>query len=244
MYFLEKRQPVNTNRTEVFEQMKKDKRIRIVIGHYGSGKTEFAVNYAMYLARGGLKTALADMDIVNPYFRSREKAEMMEKEGIRVISGARGHHANLDIPMMTAEVQAPLQDKSYDLILDVGGDSVGARALAQYTRYFQKGEYDMLCVINRHREQTSTKEGCLYHIRTIEATLGAPVTGLVNNTHMLRDTTVKHVLYGQELVEEVSQKTSIPVKYVCALPFVAGQLPTRIEASVFPIQMYMRPSWL
>ncbi len=224
--------------------MLKDNRIRLIIGHYGSGKTEFAVNYTMRLAALGKKTAIADMDIVNPYFRSREKAEMMEEKGIRVISGARGHHANLDIPMMTAEVQAPLQDTTYDLVLDVGGDAVGARALAQYRRYFIEGEYDMFCVINRYREQTSTLEGCLYHIKTIEATLGARVTGLINNTHLLRDTTVEDVLYGQELVEEVSKELDIPVRYISTLEKVAKDLPEGLDGEIFPIQMYMRPEWL
>jgi hypothetical protein len=224
--------------------MLKDNRIRLIIGHYGSGKTEFAVNYTMRLASLGRKTAIADMDIVNPYFRSREKAEMMESKGIRVISGARGHHANLDIPMMTAEVQAPLQDKSYDLILDVGGDAVGARALAQYKRYFVEGEYDMFCVINRYREQTATLEGCLYHIKTIEATLGAKVTGLINNTHLLRYTTVEDVLYGQELVEKVSKELDIPVRYVSTLEKIAEDLPEGLQGEIFPIQMYMRPEWL
>lgn len=221
-----------------------DNRIRLIIGHYGSGKTEFAVNYAMKLAEAGRKTAIADMDIVNPYFRSREKAQMMEDVGIRVISGARGHNANLDIPMMTAEVQAPLQDTSYDLVLDIGGDSVGARAVAQYRRYFKEGDYDMFCVINRYREQTSTLEGCIYHIKTIEATLGAKVTGLINNTHLLRDTSIDDVLYGQELVEKVSKELDIPVRYISTLEKVAQKLPEDLEGEIFPIQMYMRPDWL
>jgi MinD-like ATPase involved in chromosome partitioning or flagellar assembly len=224
--------------------MLSDNRIRLIIGHYGSGKTEFAVNYTMKLAELGRKTCIADMDIVNPYFRSREKAEMMEDRGIRVISGARGHHANLDIPMMTAEVQAPLQDDSYDLVLDIGGDSVGARAVAQYKRYFKEGDYDMFCVINRYREQTSTLEGCIYHIKTIEATLGAKVTGLINNTHLLRDTSVEDVLYGQELVEKVSKELDIPVRYISTLEKVARELPEGLEGEIFPIQMYMRPDWL
>ena len=224
--------------------MLSDKRIRLIVGHYGSGKTEFAVNYTMKLAELGRKTAIADMDIVNPYFRSRERAQTMEEAGIRVISGARGHAANLALPMMTAEVQAPLQDESYDLVLDIGGDAAGATAASQYKRYFKDGTYDMFCVINRYRTETSTVEGCLYHIKTIEATLGAKVTGLINTTHMLRETSVEDVMYGQELVEKVSKETHIPVRYVAALEKVAKELPEGIEGEIFPIQMYMRPEWL
>lgn len=223
--------------------MLNDKRIRVIIGHYGSGKTEFAVNYAMKLAAQGLKTALADMDIVNPYFRSREKAEMMESCGIRVISGNRGHHANLDLPMLSADILSPLQDTQYNLILDVGGNAVGARVIAQYQEYFVPGAYDMLCVVNRYREDTADADGVLSQLRAIEAAVGAPVTGLINNTHLLRDTSVEDVLYGQELVEKVAARTGIDVRYISALEAVAAQLPTGMMGEIFPIKMYMREEW-
>lgn len=223
--------------------MLNDKRIRIIIGHYGSGKTEFAVNYAMKLAAEGKKVALADLDIVNPYFRSREKAEMMEAKGVRVISGIRGHHANLDLPMLSPDILSPLQDESYDLVLDVGGNAVGAMVIAQYCEYFKSGEYDMFCVLNRYRADTADLDGALYHIRTIEAAVGAPVTGLINNTHLLRDTTVADVLYGQELVEAVALETGLPVRYVSAIPSVAKALPPDIQGEVFPVEMYMREEW-
>lgn len=224
--------------------MLNDKRIRIIIGHYGSGKTEFAVNYAMKLAESGRKTAIADMDIVNPYFRSREKAEEMEAKGIRVISGNRGHHANLDLPMVSAEVLTPLQDKSYDCVLDVGGDPAGTRVIAQFRQYFVPGEYDMFCVVNRYREETQTVEGVKSMIASIEATVGARVTGLINNTHLLRDTQVSDLLFGQELVEEVSKELEIPIKYISVLEKVAHQLPENLNGEIFPIKMYMRPDWM
>lgn len=224
--------------------MLNDKRIRVIIGHYGSGKTEFSVNYAMKLASEGIKTSIADMDIVNPYFRSREKAQMMEDVGIRVISGNRGHNMNLDLPMMSAEVLAPLQDDSYNLLLDVGGDSVGARAIARYRAYFQEGKYDMFCVVNAYRTETQTVEGVLEHIASIEATAGARVTGLINNTHLLRETTVDDVLFGQELVKKVSEKLNLPIKYISTLESVAKELPDGLEGEIFPIKMYMRPDWL
>lgn len=224
--------------------MLNDKRIRVIIGHYGSGKTEFSVNYAMKLASEGIKTSIADMDIVNPYFRSREKAQMMEDAGIRVISGNRGHNMNLDLPMMSAEVLAPLQDDSYSLVLDVGGDSVGARAIARYRAYFQEGKYDMFCVINANRTETQTLDGVLEHIASIEATAGARVTGLINNTHLLRETTVEEVMKGQKLVEEVSKKLDLPIKYISTLESVAKELPSDLEGEIFEVKMYMRPDWL
>lgn len=224
--------------------MNQDNRIRIIIGHYGSGKTEFSVNYAMRLAEAGHKTALADMDIVNPYFRSREKAEMMESAGIRVISGSRGHNSSVEIPMMSSEALGPIQDQDCQVILDVGGDSVGARVIARYKAYFTEGNYDMFCVVNAYREQTNTVEGVIEHIRAIEETVGAMVTGLINNTHLLRETTVEDVLYGQELVKQVSQKLNIPIRYVAAMESVAEALPEGLEGKVMPVRMYMREEWM
>lgn len=224
--------------------MLNDHRIRIIIGHYGSGKTEFSVNYAMKLAELGKKAAIADMDVVNPYFRTREKADMLIEKGIRVISGNLGHKADIDLPMVSAEVLTPLQDHSYDCVLDVGGNSVGALCIGQFREYFVPGDYDMFCVVNRYRSDTSTVEGVMDQIRSIESTVGARVTGLINNTHLLRDTTVEDVLYGQELVEAVSKEFHIPVKYIVALEKVAHQLPQGLEGEIFPIQMYMRAEWL
>lgn len=223
--------------------MLNDKRIRVIIGHYGSGKTEFAVNYALKLADTGQKTALADMDIVNPYFRSREKAEMMEAKGIRVISGSRGHHANLDLPMVSADVYAPLQDPDFNLIMDVGGNAVGARAIARYQQYFRDGDYDMFCVVNRYREDTTDLEGVMAHLLSIERTVGARVTGLINNTHLLRGTTAEDVLYGQELVEAASRESGLPVRYISVLEPLAAALPNGLQGEVFPIRMYMREAW-
>jgi hypothetical protein len=230
--------------TKLNEAVLRDKRIRIIIGHYGSGKTEFSVNYALALAETGRKTSLADLDVINPYFRSREKAEFLESNGVHVISSVRGHSANIDIPMVSAEVFAPLQDSSQDVVLDVGGDSVGARAIAQFRHYFVPGQYDMFCVINRYREQTMDAEGVIEHIKAIEASAGAKVTGLINNTHLLRETTLEDVLYGQELAEEVSKMTGLPIRYVSAIRTIAEQLPGTIEGTVLPIAMYMREDWM
>ena len=168
----------------------------------------------------------------------------MEKEGIRVISGARGHNSNIDIPMLNGEVLAPLQDESYDLVIDVGGDAVGARAVARYKKYFKDGKYDMFFVINRYRKETQDVEGVIAHIKAIENTVGVEVTGLINNTHLLRDTTKEDILYGQELVEKVSKMLDIPIKYISVLEKVAHQLPDNLNGEILPIKMFMREEWM
>lgn len=223
--------------------MLKDHRIRIIIGHYGSGKTEFSVNYAIHLAKANRRVALADLDIVNPYFRSREKEELLESYGIRVIASyIKGSGA--DLPSVTGDVLGPLQDKSYDLVLDVGGDSVGARTLARYKEYWDPKEYDMFCVVNANRPETATVEGVVNHIQSIEYTSGAKVTGLINNTHLLRYTTVEEVLKGQELCAKVSKVLNVPIKYISALQEVAEKVPKDLEGTIMPIKMIMREDWM
>lgn len=227
--------------------MLNDKRIRIFIGHYGSGKTEFAVNYAMKLAKEtDKKIALADLDVVNPYFRSRQKAKELENEGIEVISSARGNkYANADIPMVSAGVLKLFQTDDLESIIDVGGDAAGARTMGRYRKYLIEGNYDMFAVINRYRQETSTVEGAIKHIKAIEAVTNAKVTGLINNTHLLRETEIKDVLYGQEIVKEVSRQLNIPIKYTSVLEEVADKLDSKdIEGEIFPIKLYMRDDWM
>lgn len=224
--------------------MLNDKRIRIIVGHYGSGKTEFAVNYAMKLVETESNVALADLDVVNVYFRSREKAKMMEDKGIKVISSAFGHDANLDLPAISAGIFGPLQDDECQTILDVGGDATGARVLAQFKQIINFKGYDMFLVVNANREETQTIEGVLRHIEEIERQTGFKVTGLVNNTHLLRETTLEEVLKGQALVKSVSDQTNIPIKYIGAIEKVAQTIPSDLDGEIMPIKMYMREEWM
>lgn len=223
--------------------MLNDKRIRLIIGHYGSGKTEFSINYAIKLAAKNKKVAISDLDLVNLYFRSREKTEFLEDLGIRVIASSIKASA-VDIPAVSPEIAAPLQDKSYEAIIDVGGDPAGARALVRYNHLIVNDEYDMFFIVNRNRPETQTCNKVIEYIRNIEDTARLKVTGLVNNTHMLKASKVEDILYGQELVEEVSKETGIPIKYISAIEKVAKGLPNNLKGKVFPINLYMRQDWM
>lgn len=225
------------------ENMNKDKRIRIIIGHYGSGKTEFSLNYALKLNELGKKVAIADLDVVNLYFRSREKASLLEEKGIKIIGASIKGNA-LDLPAISGEVLTPLQDKSYDTILDVGGDPAGARALGRYHEYFVAGQYDMFFVLNTNRPETGTVQKALEFIRQIEDTSRAKVTGIINNTHFLKSTTIEDVLKGYELSLELSELTSIPLKYNVVLEELAPLLPNNLIGELFPIKLYMREEWM
>ncbi len=220
-----------------------DKRIRIIIGHYGSGKSEFSVNYAVKLAQMGKKVALADLDIVNMYFRSREKALEMEGVGIKVI-GSQINAPAIEVPSISAEVYTPLQDESYNLILDVGGDQVGARALGRYVEYFKEGNYDMFFVLNANRPETQTVEKVLEYMVKIQDVSRAKITGIVNNTHLLKSTTSEDVLRGQKLALEVQERTGIKLRYISVLENVIPSLPKDLEGEIFPIKLFMRDEWM
>ena len=223
--------------------MLRDKRIRFIVGHYGSGKTEFSVNYAIKLARLGKKVALADLDVVNLYFRSREKTELLGKLGIKVI-GSGIEAPAVDIPSISPDIVTPMQDTSYEAIIDVGGDPAGARTLGRYKEYIVDGDYDMFFVLNANRPETQTVEKAMEYLRRIEDTARAKVTGIVNNTHMLKSTTTIDVLRGQELALELSRKVNIPVRYISTIDRVAKKLPDNLEGKIFPMTLYMRDEWM
>lgn len=224
--------------------IKNDKRIRIIIGHYGSGKSEFSMNYVTKLRDlTDAKVAISDLDIVNVYFRTREKRDFLQSKNIMPIDSSI-QATSLDLPAVSAQVTAPLTDKSYDYVIDVGGDDVGARVLGRFSHLVENDDYDMFCVVNANREQTQTTSDVINHIRAIENSSKLKVTGLINNTHLVRETTIEDILKGQELVKEVSNITNIPIKYVTCLESLIPQLPTNLDGDVFPINLYMRECWM
>ncbi len=221
-----------------------DKRVRIIIGHYGSGKSEFSMNYVTKLRDlVDTKVAISDLDIVNVYFRTREKRDLLQSKDILPIDSSI-KATTLDLPAVSAQVTAPINDKSYNYVIDVGGDDVGARVLGRFSNLLNPDEYDMFCVVNANREKTQTAQEVIDHIRSIENASKLKVTGLINNTHLVRETTMDDILRGQELVNEVSKLTNIPIRYVTCLESLIPQLPNSIEGEVFPINLYMRECWM
>ncbi len=217
------------------------KRIQIITGHYGSGKTEFAVNLALKLASEGQKTALADLDIVNPYFRSYEQAKRLEEAGVKVIVTSCGGVA--DIPALNPAVLSIFQDRSYRGVLDIGGDPIGARVLARFAPQLEKEEFDLLFVLNANRPETGTAEKALDYLRAIEYECKQKVTGIVNNTHLCTQTTPEEILKGKVLAQELSALTGLPI--VCHgvhrrfVPALQGQL----SEPLLPMELYMRKPW-
>lgn len=223
--------------------MNKDKRIRIVTGHYGSGKTEFSLNYVTKLAKANKKAMLVDLDVVNLYFRSREKADMLNDMGIKLIGGSINASA-LDIPSISGEVVTAFQDESYEAVLDIGGDPAGARTLGRYVEYLTEGNYDMFFVVNANRPETQTVDKAIEYMRKIEDTARAKVTGIVNNTHMLKSTSIDDVLKGYQLAMKLAQETGLALRYNVLLKDLVSKLPQDLVGEIFPIELIMREEWM
>lgn len=228
--------------------LSKDKRVRVITGHYGSGKSEFAVNYANKLNRARLAGAgrdvvLCDLDIVNTYFRSRELANVLEKDGIKVISSALGNYTNIDIPMISAEINMPLVNKSVDAVFDLGGDHVGAKVLVQFYENIDPDETDVLFIFNAYREMTADAALAYAYMRKIEDAIGMKITGIVNNTHLLHDTTAEDLMYGQGIARQLSDKSGVPVRYISGIKSALDGLPEDLDVQRFSIEMLMRENW-
>ncbi len=214
-------------------------RLTLVTGHYGTGKTEFSVNLALALAEAGERTALADLDIVNPYFRSRERRELLEAAGVRLIATSQAL-ADADVPALPAELHALLEDRTVRGVLDIGGDPSGARVLARYRPRIVKEDYRLLYVVNAARPEVRTAERSAEVLRAIETVTGLACTGLVNNTHLCGETTAEDVREGAALAEEVSRLTGIPVACHAAESRFREALK---DLDPFPMEIRMKRPW-
>lgn len=212
------------------------KRITLFAGHYGSGKTNIAVNYALLLAREGRRTAIADLDIVNPYFRTKDSAAELAAAGVSLIS-PQFANSNVDLPALPAEAYRLVEDRSLHAVMDIGGDDRGAYALGRYVPYIrEEGDYRMVFVANFSRPLTRTPEEALEVMREIEAACALPFTDIVNNTNLAHETTSETVLHGLGLTEQLSELSGLPVWLTTAEERVAAELAGRLS-EVLPMRL-------
>ena len=216
--------------------MRTYKRITLLCGHYGSGKTNVAVSMAFDLKKQEKNVALADLDIVNPYFRAKDSKEQLKKADIRLICSEYAN-SNVDIPALPQDMYAIIDDKSLHCILDIGGDDRGALALGRLApAILEENDYEMLMVINQARPLTRDAASTLEVLREIEAAGGIPFTGLVNNTNLGAETTAGDLLASNAYAREVSEQSGLPLVLTTVREDLAAALDGKVE-NLFPLRL-------
>lgn len=217
------------------------KRVTLFAGHYGSGKTNIAVNYALALKDMGKNVVVADLDIVNPYFRTKDSAEELNKKGIEIISPEFAN-TNVDLPALPAAVYGVVQNRLRYAVLDIGGDDRGAYALGRYAPYIlEENDYEMIFVANFLRPLTRTPEDALEVMREIELAGKIPFTAIVNNSNLGGDTEPKDVENTDILAKKLSEISGLPLLFTSAEQSVAKSLalenilPMKLQKKYFDI---------
>ena len=212
------------------------KRITIFSGHYGSGKTNIALTYALSEREKGKAVAIADIDIVNPYFRTKDSEDMLAEHGIRLICSEYAN-TNIDIPALPQDIYAIVDDRSLTCILDVGGDERGALALGRIAPAIrEENDYDMIFVANRYRPLTATVEGAMEVLREIEAACGLSFTAIVNNSNLGAETTAQDILSSVAFGEALSAASGLPVVATAVTESLSEALSGRMEG-LYPIRL-------
>jgi hypothetical protein len=219
--------------------------IVIIVGNYGSGKTEVAVNLAIHQHQMGISVRIADLDLVNPYFRTRETRNTLTAMGIDVIVPPE-HLMQADLPILMPQVAGALKAPGELTIIDVGGDDVGATVLSSLANIFTDSPQStlLLQVINPFRPHTRSVKGCLKMCRAIEARARMSVDKWVGNAHLLDETTIEHVYQGDAFMASLSEAGDPTVEFITAPYQLIDQLDSaRLRWPVLPIHRQLVPPW-
>ena len=216
------------------------KRITIFCGHYGSGKTNIAVNFALHLKQSPDRVAIIDLDIVNPYFRTIDSRSELEEAGVELICSDYAG-SNLDIPALPAAMQRPIADRGTVCVLDIGGDDQGAVALGRFAEQIKaEGDYEMLFVASFFRPLTRTAEEALEVLREIENACHLPFTGIVNNSNIGDATTLEDILDSDAKAQKLSSLSGLPLVMTTVREDLANA-PALQHLSVFPLHLQEKP---
>ncbi|MHB8155969.1 MAG: nucleotide-binding protein [Desulfocucumaceae bacterium] len=220
------------------------KRITLLTGNLGSGKTEIAINLALNLLKQEKKTILVDLDIINPYFRSRLVKGSLENMGLRVIA-PEGNMIYADLPAVSPAIKGVIEDVSVNGVFDVGGDDVGAKALGRYRDLLTAENCNMLFVVNTCRPFTRDPDGIIKYITSIQAASGIKVKGLVSNPNLGRETAIETVLEGFRVVAEVSELTGLPIKLTAVRRDLEKKAREVLDQRIplLTIDYYMKTPW-
>ena len=210
-----------------------DKRLKIVIGAYGSGKSEISVNLALSMKRENpsAKVLMADLDIVNPFYRSADASRLLEENDIRLISPMYAN-SNIDAPVLSGEVNVIFDDDSYCGVYDIGGEDMGATILGSMKTKLENIDADLLMAVNVRRPFTSTVDEIIIMASELQAAAKMKITGFINNSNLLGETTFEDLKKGEEILKEVSSRTGIPVVLTTVMDggLTEGEL-LKLEAS-------------
>ncbi len=213
-----------------------NKRVLLLCGHYGSGKTNIAVNLAQQIKREYPTVTLADLDIVNPYFRSKDSAAELEAAGIRLICSNYAN-SNVDIPALPPDLYALTDDRSMRAVIDVGGDDRGALVLGRLApSILEENDYEMLMVINCYRPLTKDAASTLEVMREIEFAGGIRFTALVNNSNLGAETAATDVLASVQYAKEVAELSGLPIVMTTAEKSICKELEGKIP-NLFPLSL-------
>lgn len=214
------------------------KRITIFAGHYGSGKTNIAINYALYLKSIYDNVTIADIDIVNPYFRTKDGEKVLSENGIKLISSEYAN-TNVDVPAIPPEVYAVTQNKELYSVIDVGGDDRGAYALGRYAPdILKENNYNMYFVINKYRPLTKDASGTVEIMKEIEASCGIKFNGIVNNSNLGNETTAIDILDSVKYADEISKASGLDVVLTTVRRDLFNEVSQKID-NAFPIKIYV-----
>lgn len=212
------------------------KRMTLFAGHYGSGKTNIAVNYALHLKALGEEVVIADLDIVNPYFRTRDSLEELTEAGIKLIS-SKFASSNVDLPALPQEVYSLLDKREEKAIMDIGGDDRGAYALGRYADAIKdENDYEMLFVFNKYRPLTPDAQSAYEIMQEIEAACNIKFTAIVNNSNIGGLTDAQDVINSLDSVNELSSISGLPVKMTTVRADLINNLNGKVE-NLFPLTL-------
>jgi len=219
-----------------------DKRITVFTGNFGSGKTEVSLNYALHLRKDREKVVIVDLDVINPYFRSREKEQLMEEQGIEVIYPKKLKYA--DLPIITADLKRLLHNEEYYGVIDVGGDKEGATVLGSIADSVQAAKYELNLVVNTKRPFTSNAEGIIKMKDQIEFAAKMNVDNLICNINLGQDTQLGDLKEGYPIVKKAADKMNIPIKFISVREDLKeSSLKLNYEEEIFTIKRFLKNPW-
>lgn len=214
------------------------KNITFLTGYYGSGKSELAINLALKYK----VDYVVDLDVINPYFRTREQEKIFKENDIEVISSDLDYKMHIDMPYISQRVYIPFNNQSKRAIYDLGGNDIGAKLLRQFEDY-NDVEIDLFLVVNVYREESNTKDKIIELINNIEGKGGFKVTGLINNSNLLKETTIEDISYGENIIKEVSDYTKLPIVYTAVWEKLYSDN-LKFLGKIIKLKLYFRKDWL